>query len=500
MKTILSVFLALILAVAIIPTTGLIKAQEDFSAEISLAEDTITRGSEQTITVETSDKAQIFGSITYASNFTRAFIGNTNDDGVFEHKWTIGGNSLPGTFKVNVIAISEDNRATQASATFTVQRAGDETVIIGPTPEPEQPADNGTVSEGNGTIIVPEEPIPINVTEPVANVTEPVPVENQTIPSINETIPVPVPVNTTAGNETIPVPIPVNSTTNQTVPVPELPTNETIPVANETQPAVNETQGEETAPEDIEDEVIVAPTNETVVVTPDNGTDISVPINDTSVVIPTNETVNPEPTTNETEVIIAPQNDTVIVTPDNTTSEIPVEINDTSVAVPGDIVVIAENETAAEPTGNETIPVLNQTEQLPTEIPVNSTQGNETIPIPIPINQTTGNETIPIPPIEVDIPSNTTIPVQNETTTTEPVKNESGNGNGVKDIIASLDERVVTLENKSASQDQVFSAVGGAIEDMGEAISIIPGLTEDEAANIKDAVNNVKEAITEAIS
>jgi len=35
---------------------------------------------------------------------------------------------------------------------------------------------------------------------------------------------------------------------------------------------------------------------------------------------------------------------------------------------------------------------------------------------------------------------------------------------------------------------------------MGEAISIIPGLTEDEAAKIVQAVSNVKEAITEAVS
>ena len=557
MKTIFaSVFLLLILVAAIIPTSSfMVQAQEaeqtqapeqtqteeggeqedngetenatpstEFTAEVEAGEDSVIRGSEQTITVDSSDPAQIFGTITYASNFTRAFVGNTNDDGVFEHTWVIGGNSKPGTFKVDVIAISSlDNRAAQASTSFVVTTAGAEAILT-PTPGPITPAENGTVTEGNGTIIVPEEPIPINITE--GNITEipPGAIVNETIPSINETIPIPVPINETAGNVTIPVPIPVNSTTNETVDVPVLPINETVPVSNETVsegPVAGNETTDTTTPEDIQDEIIIIPSNETVIVTPDNGTDISIDINETEVIIPTNETTNPEPTNNQSEVIVAPENDTIVLTPDNDTDagpveEEPIQVNETVDVVPGDIVDIAENETAAE-IEEETGTGLNQSEQLPTEIPINATTGNVTEPIPIPINTTTGNQTVEVPPIDVQIPENMTeipVPVNettgapipaNETTggeETEPPLNASnGNGEatGVKDIIDELDQRVVELEDTSATQQEVFAAVGTAIEQMGDAISIIPGLTGEEQADIIDAVNNVKNAIAGAV-
>ena len=282
MKTLIpSVFLALILAVAL-PATVL--AQDNgLEVEVSADQSTISRGSEQTLNIETSEEADIIGMVAYASTHDRWFSGTTDDEGNFAYEWRIGGNSNPGTFDVTVIALTDDDGA-KATTTFEVTTAQPEE---GEGEEPIPPVDNGTISEGNGTVIVPEEPVPIG------NETVPAPVSNETAPpevpetpTVNETIPVPVPINSTTGNETIPVPIPINTTTgNETIPVPELPTNDTVIVPVEPFPTENQNQTE-TLPEEI------PAANETTTVP------IPIPINQTT----GNETIPvPEiPVVNET--------------------------------------------------------------------------------------------------------------------------------------------------------------------------------------------------------
>lgn len=361
----IALLLALVLSLGVVTPTAIVNAQEpeaqqtsQFSVQVSVSEESIVRGQKQSINVETNQPSEILGSINYASSFTRAFTGTTDDDGNLTYEWKIGPNSKPGTFVVKVIAISLDNNAAIAQTSFTVTDTA-----APPVEEQEQPnvpvgndtspvVDNGTITEGgNGTVIVPEEPIDINIPGEEGNIT---------IPSINDTIPSPVPINETSQNETIPIEIPVNSTTNQTVPVPELPTNETVS--------------------------------------------------------------------------------------------------------------------------------QNQTQELPTEIPINSTTGNVTEPIEIPINSTTGNETIAIPPIDVQIPDNATLPTQNQTT---PAENQTD----VTEIIEDLDDRTSVLENRSATGEDIFESVGTAIEEMGDAISIIPGLTEEEQAELIDSITEVMQAI-----
>ena len=462
-KTILPLVMLAVLMTAILPMPALVLAQEEedqeeqqseaFTVQVSVSEDTITRGSKQTVNVETNQAADIIGSITYASSFTRAFSGTTGDDNKLAYEWKIGANSKPGTFAVKVIAISLDDRAAIGQTTFTVTNAQ-----APPVEEQEEPVipvgngtgpvvDNGTITEGgNGTVIVPEEPIDINVTTPAENQTAPAET-NVTIPTINETIPIPVPINETAGNETIPVEIPVNSTTNQTVPVPELPTNETIPVANETAPPVeNVTEPAANVTEPTEGNVTEPASNETVIITPDNQT---IPV----------------------------ENGTIIIT-----------------EPPAENVTAVENQTEPMANVTDTEPVVNQTETLPEEVPINSTTGNVTEPIPIPINSTTGNETIPVPPIDVTIPDNATLPAEN-VTAVEPEPEPEPNATDVSAIIAELDERTTVLENASASEQDLFEAVGVAIEQMGNAISIVPGLTDEEQAAVIDSVNEVMQAI-----
>ena len=276
-KSILSLAMLAVLASAIVPMSAFAQEpeqtskEEEFTVQVTAGEDTITRGSKQSINVETDQPAEITGSITYASSFTRAFFGTTGDDNSLTYEWKIGANSKPGTFAVKVIAISLDNQAATDQTTFTVTSAP----ALPPEEQetPEVPVgngtgpvvDNGTITEGgNGTVIVPEEPININITLPADNQTEGG--GNITIPSYNDTIPIPIPINDTSQNETIPIEIPVDPNTNQTVPLPELPTNETVPVRNETAPPVENV----TQPGGENDTAIVTPDNETIPI--DNGT------------------------------------------------------------------------------------------------------------------------------------------------------------------------------------------------------------------------------------
>lgn len=417
MKT-LSIFLALVLAIGAIMVPMQSFAQEenedngDFQVEVSAEQNTLSRGSDQTLNIEASEEADIIGSITYASDFIRAFSGSTDEEGTFTYEWRIGGNSNPGTFNVLVIALGAEDAAV-ATTSFEVTTAPIEAPEEG---EPMPPAvDNGTISEGNGTVIVPEEPVPLpveNGTDTAGNETtepEPEPVPEIPTQTVNETIPVPVPINNTTGNETIPVPIPINTTTgNETIPIPELPIE-------------------------------------------DNGTGVT-------------------------------------ITP---------------------------------------TPVENQTETLPEEIP--AANETTTVPIPIPINQSTGNETIPVPeipievnetaPVEPTIPgTNATVPGGNatepepepeSTPTPEPeptptTTNQTGNATGPitpetpsEDIISVLEERTATLENQTAEQQEVFVAVGAAVQDIANTISVLPGLTEEEQAAVVESVQNLHDAIAD---
>jgi hypothetical protein len=150
-------------------------------------------------------------------------------------------------------------------------------------------------------------------------------------------------------------------------PVPDVPSNETVP-SNDTVVPSNETiPSDETVPSN--DTVVPSnetePSNETVVIPSDE----TIPSNET--VVPSNETVVPSDETvvpsNETVVptdeIVVPSNETVVPS-----DEIVVPSNET--VVPSDEIVIPSNET--EVPSNETIPSIPPIVGPPTNVTVES--------------------------------------------------------------------------------------------------------------------------------
>ena len=58
-----------------------------------------------------------------------------------------------------------------------------------------------------------------------------------------------------------------------------------------------------------------------------------------------------------------------------------------------------------------------------------------------------------------------------------------------------MQDRTTALENQSATRQEVIESVGTAIEQIGNAVSIVPGLTEEEQAAVVQSVNEVMQAI-----
>lgn len=82
---------------------------------ININNDPVSRGNEQTITVNVIDKhskeelsgIEINGLVKYASKTTtKSFSGITDDNGKFSYSWKIAGNSKPGLFEVMIKAKS----------------------------------------------------------------------------------------------------------------------------------------------------------------------------------------------------------------------------------------------------------------------------------------------------------------------------------------------------------------------------------------------------------
>lgn len=97
---------ALSSAAATITTTT--KAGQEFNVTITYAQDPITRGSIQNITVYIFDSdgpvvnEAVYIHVTYASGETTDYLCLTMSNGACSYAWRIGGNSTPGTFLVRV--------------------------------------------------------------------------------------------------------------------------------------------------------------------------------------------------------------------------------------------------------------------------------------------------------------------------------------------------------------------------------------------------------------
>jgi hypothetical protein len=105
------------------------------SLSISVDKDPIIRGHEQTITVTVSDKdthqkvsgANVKVTVDYASGFKHTCTDSSTDgSGKAVCKWTIGGNSNTGIFKVTATATKDGYKLASGSDSFKVISTGDD--------------------------------------------------------------------------------------------------------------------------------------------------------------------------------------------------------------------------------------------------------------------------------------------------------------------------------------------------------------------------------------
>jgi hypothetical protein len=90
----------------------------------------ITRGSEQTISVKVSDDngnnvegASLSATVTYASGSQKSFSGISDSSGTWQFSWQIGGNSNTGTFRVEVAAFKDGFITGVGTTSFSVTTA-----------------------------------------------------------------------------------------------------------------------------------------------------------------------------------------------------------------------------------------------------------------------------------------------------------------------------------------------------------------------------------------
>jgi hypothetical protein len=100
-------------------------ADNNMSLEIAALKNPIARGGTQHLRMAAATNdgvlggAEITGSVFYAGEYEEPFRGTTNDDGIYEYQWQIGGNSNTGTF--TVVATAEfDGETAEGRTTFEV--------------------------------------------------------------------------------------------------------------------------------------------------------------------------------------------------------------------------------------------------------------------------------------------------------------------------------------------------------------------------------------------
>jgi hypothetical protein len=109
-------------------------ATKTLALSISVDKDPIIRGHEQTITVTVSDKdthqkvsgADVKITVGYTTGFQHTCSGSTDGSGKAVCKWTIGGNSNTGIFKVTATATKDGYKSASGSTSFKVTSADDD--------------------------------------------------------------------------------------------------------------------------------------------------------------------------------------------------------------------------------------------------------------------------------------------------------------------------------------------------------------------------------------
>ncbi len=455
----------------------------------------IQRGNTQTIHIETGSPGDVIGKVTYPSGHQVIFQGTTDEFGVLDYSFTVGGNTKPGTATVDILASTDAGRA-QGTTTFGVYPKG----ALIPTPPPIEVPIEENVTE-------PEELPPIIIAP--ENETSTVTPDNSTdiIPPVNDTS----------------IIIPSNETT-----VPDPVENETeviIAPENETEIATGDNASEvPQIPDDIvdqiEDPVVIVPGNETTV---GENVTVSEPLPDD--VVPIDNATNAG---NVTDIIVIPPGEEIPANvtepgeelPENITEAIPptIEGNVTQPAENVTVIEPSENvtevpEVPAETPGNESDiepveplpPIMNETVP-PIEVPATNVTVGDNVTIEEPI---TPNGTTPVENITVEAPadgnvtvetgeSNVTVTEPGPTPTEPPVVN-----------VTSPDEAIDLVENQtealdqaieSGNVDEIITAMQEAIQAQQAIVNVVQTASEEERDAAEEAVNSMNELISEAFN
>jgi len=135
-------------------------SSDDLNVDIDVAKDPISPKNDQTIEVTVSDSdtderiggASVESNVHYASgSHVEEKTGQTNNEGIFEHEWEIGGNSKKGTFKVVINVEANGYESQTETTTFKVVYKDD---ITNSTEDP----DNSTEIEENSTTLANDSP------------------------------------------------------------------------------------------------------------------------------------------------------------------------------------------------------------------------------------------------------------------------------------------------------------------------------------------------------
>ena len=109
--------------------SGQSSSSDDLEIEIDIAKDPISPKNDQTIEVTISDSdtdekirgAEVESKVHYASGtHVEEKAGQTNNEGIFEHEWEIGGNSKKGTFNVVIDVEANGYKPGSERASFEV--------------------------------------------------------------------------------------------------------------------------------------------------------------------------------------------------------------------------------------------------------------------------------------------------------------------------------------------------------------------------------------------
>ena len=110
---------------ATLPVAPPVETTNQLGVSVSAEQAAIQRGKTQNVNVLTTDPNTIyFGIMTYASKSQALFLGFTDSSGTDDQQFKINRHAKPGTFTVEILAISNDGQFASADTQFIVYKRG----------------------------------------------------------------------------------------------------------------------------------------------------------------------------------------------------------------------------------------------------------------------------------------------------------------------------------------------------------------------------------------